>query len=98
MQANDWLVMGPRKAKAYDRPSSDGLLIREGSRAMRGGFPFVKCDSDEFSSHIAIQTCTRAIIYLAAQMSQGIVKQGNCSVPQSWRRPSDGETIKAIFG
>mgnify|MGYP000096991344 FL=1 len=109
MSEKDWFVMRPQKAQAYGRPEADGFLVRKGSTAMREGSPRVKRDRDERDSLVRhgvlvpdsdpdLYRFSRDHLFPSASMAGGIVKDGNCSGPQSWRRCSDGKTIKDVPG
>ncbi|PIP98240.1 MAG: hypothetical protein COW75_00875 [Rhodobacterales bacterium CG18_big_fil_WC_8_21_14_2_50_71_9] len=41
---------------------------------------------------------SRDHLFGSSSVAGGVVKDGNCSGPQSWRRPSDGKTIKEARG
>ena len=109
MSENDWFVMRPQKAQAYGRPEAGGFLIRKGSTAMREGSPRVKRDREErerlVRQGVLIPDTNRDLyrfscdhLFNSSSVAGGIVKDGNCSGPQSWRRISDRETLKDVFG
>ena len=109
MNENDWFVMRPQKAQAYGRPEADGFLIRQGSTAMREGSPRAKRDRDERDRLVRqgvlvpdydpdLYRFLRDHLFGSSSVAEGIVKDGNCSGPQSWRRPRDGKTLKDLFG
>lgn len=109
MNVNDWFVMRPQKAQAYGRPEAEGFLVREGSTAMREGSPRVKRDRDERDRLVRqgvlvpdrdpeLYRFTRDHLFGSSSVAGGIVKDGNCSGPQSWRRAIDGKTIKDALG
>ncbi|MGO6846277.1 DUF4357 domain-containing protein [Rhizobium ruizarguesonis] len=108
MKENDWFVMRPRKAQAYGRLTGDGFLVREGSTAMREGSPGVKRDREERDRLVRqgvlvpdsdpdLYRFSRDHLFGSSSAAGGIVKDGNCSGPQSWRRPSDGKSIKDVL-
>ncbi|MBL3584480.1 DUF4357 domain-containing protein [Rhodovulum sulfidophilum] len=37
---------------------------------------------------------SRDHLFGSSSVAGGIVKDGNCSGPQTWRRPGDGKTIR----
>jgi len=105
----NWFVMRPQKAQAYGRPEADGFLVRKDPTAMREGSPRVKRDREErdrlvrqgvlvLDSDPDLYRFSRDHIFGSSGVAGGIVKDGNCSGPQSWRRPSDGKTIKEALG
>jgi Domain of unknown function (DUF4357) len=109
MSENDWFVMRPQKAQAYGRPAADCFLVRKGSTAMREGSPRVKRDREERDRLVRqgvlvpdsdpdLYRFSRDHLFDSSSVAGGIVKDGNCSGPQSWRRPSDGKTIKEARG
>ena len=109
MSENDWFVMRPQKAQAYGRAEADGFLVRKGSTAMREGSPRVKRDREErdrlvrqgvlvLDSDPGLYRFSRDHLFGSASVAGGIIKDGNCSGPQSWRRPSDGNSIKDVQG
>jgi hypothetical protein len=109
MSENDWFVMRPQKAQAYGRPEGDGFLIRQGSTTMREGSPRVKRDREERDRLLrqgvlvpdndpALYRFSREYVFGSSSVAGGVVKDGNCSGPQSWRRSNDGKTLKDVFG
>jgi len=105
MSENDWFVMRPQKAQAYGRPEADGFLVRKGSTAMRESSPRVKRDREErdrlVRQGVLVPDSDPDLYHFSRNhpsVAGGIVKDGNCSGPQSWRRPSDGKTIKEARG
>lgn len=105
MSENDWFVMRPQKAQAYGRPESGGFLVRKGSTAMREGSPLVKRDREERDrlvrqgvlvpdKDLDLYRFSRDHLFASSSEAGGVVKDGNCSRPQSWRRSSDGKTLK----
>lgn len=106
---DDWFVMRPQKAQAYGRPEADGFVIRQGSTAMRDGSPQVKRDREERDRLVRqgvlvpdsdpdLYRFSRDHLFSSPSIAGGIVKDGNCSGPQSWRRVGDGKTLKDVFG
>ncbi|WP_233417268.1 DUF4357 domain-containing protein [Halovulum marinum] len=109
MSENEWFVMRPQKAQAYGRPEAGGFLVRKGSTAMREGSPRVKRDREERDRLVRQEVLvpdsdpdlyrfSRDHLFGSSSVAGGVVKDGNCSGPQSWRRPSDGKTIKEALG
>lgn len=107
MSENDWFVMRPQKAQAYGRPEADGFLVRKGSTAMQEGSPRVKRDREERDRSIKTGVLVpdrdpdllrfkRDHLFRSANLAGGVVKNGNCSGPQSWRRERDGKTLKEV--
>ena len=107
MSDDDWFVLRPQKAQAYGRPETDGFLVRKGSTAMREGSPRVKRDREERDRLVKagvlvpdhdpeLLRFVRDHLFHSASMAGGVVKDGNCSGPQSWRRESDGKTLKEL--
>ena len=107
MSDDDWFVMRPQKAVAYGRPKDGGFLVRKDSTAMRDGSPKVKRDR-----HVRDRLIGRGVLvqdadtdllrfrsdHLFENSSQagGVIKDGNCSGPGSWRRERDGKTLKEV--
>lgn len=108
MSENEWFVMRPQKAQAYGRPEASGFLVRKGSTAMWEGSPRVKRDREErdrlVRQAVLVQDSDPDLYRFSrdhlfgSSSAAGVVKDGNCSGPQSWRRPSDGKTIKDVLG
>ena len=107
MSENEWFVMRPQKAQAYGRPEAGGFLVRKGSTAMREGSPRVKRDREERDRLIEagvlvpdqdpdLLRCERNHLFHSASLAGGVVKDGNCSGPQSWRRENDGKALKEV--
>lgn len=107
MSENDWFAMCPQKAQACGRPEDDGFLVRKGSTAMQEGSPRVKRDREErdrlIKADVLVPDQDPELLRFAcdhlfhsASMAGGVVKDGNCSGPQSWRRESDGKTLKEL--
>jgi hypothetical protein len=105
MTEDDWFVLRRQKAQAYGRPEGDGFLVREGSTAMREGSPRVKRDRSERDRLVRLGVLvpdsdpelfrfSRDYLFDSPSVAGGVVKDGNCSGPQSWRRPNDGRTLK----
>ena len=102
-----WFVLCPQKAQAFGRPEGVGFLVRKGSTAMRDGSPRVKRDREERDRLIkagvlvphqdpGLLSFTRDHLFPRASMAGGVVKDGNCSGPQSLRRDIDGKTLKEL--
>jgi hypothetical protein len=109
MSENDWFVMRPQKAQAYCRPDDHGFLVRKGSTAMREGSPRVKRDREERDRLVRqailvpdsdpdLYRFSRDHVFGNSSVAGGIIKDGNCNGPQSWRRSSDGKIIKDVLG
>lgn len=107
MSVYEWFAMRPQKAQAYGRPEAGGFLVRKGSTAMREGSPGVKRDREERDRSVRqgvldpdsdpdLYRFSRDHLFASSSVAGGIVKDGNCSGSQSWRRPSDGKTIKDV--
>lgn len=107
MSGNDWFVIRPQKAQAYGRPEGDGFLVRKDSTAMRDGSPKVKRDRGERDRLVRqgilvpdsdpdLYRFSRDHLFPSASMAGGVVKDGNCSGPQTWRRSKDGKTLKEL--
>ncbi|WP_422028785.1 DUF4357 domain-containing protein [Roseovarius sp.] len=108
MSENDWFVTRSQKAQAYGRPEAGGFLVRKGSTAMREGSPRVKRDREERDSLVRqgvlipdadpdLYRFSHDHLFQSASMAGGVIKDGNCSGPQSWRRSRDGKTLKDLF-
>ena len=109
MSDDGWFVMRPQKAQAFGRPETNGFLVPEGSTAMLDGSPRVKRDREErerlvcqgvlvLDSDPDLYRFLRDHLFGSASAAGGVVKDGNCSGPQSWRRLSDGKTLKDVSG
>lgn len=109
MRDDDWFMLRPQKAQAFGRPDADGFLVRKGSTAMREGSPRVKRDRDERDRLVRLGVLvadsdpdmyrfSRDHIFGTSSVAGGVIKDGNCSGPQSWRRSSDGKTLKELSG
>lgn len=107
MEDIDWFVMQPETAQAYGRPHEDGFLVRAGSTAMKDGSPKVKRDREERDRLLKIGTLvdddnpaqlrfSKDHLFNSASVAGGVVKDGNCSGPQSWRRVRDGRKLSEI--
>ena len=105
MSDNSWFTMRPQKAQAFGRPERDGFLVRQGSTAMLDGSPRVKRDREERDRLVRkgilvpdsdpdLYRFSRDHLFGSASFAGGVVKDGNCSGPQSWHRESDGKTLK----
>lgn len=109
MKDDSWFTMRPQKAQAFGRPEKNGFLVRLGSTAMLNGSPRVKRYREERDRLVRqgvlvpdtdpdLYRFSRDHLFGSASAAGGVVKDGNCSGPQSWRRPSDGKTVKDTFG
>jgi len=109
MSEDNWFVLRPQKAQAFGRPEGNGFLVRKGSTAMVNGSPRVKRDREErdrlvrqgvlvLDSDPDLYRFSRDHIFGSPSIAGGVVKDGNCSGPQSWRRPADGKTLKEAGG
>lgn len=107
MSENDWFVMRSQKAQAYGRLETGGFLVRKGSTAMREGSPRVKRDREERDRLVRqgvlvpdtdpdLYRFAHDHLFPSASMAGGVIKDGNCSGPQSWRRSADGKTLKEL--
>lgn len=107
MSENNWFEMSPHKAQAYDRPETGGFIVHNGSTGMREGSRRVKRDRKERDRLVRqgvlvpdtdpdLYRFSRDHLSGGSSVAGGIVKDGNCSGPQSWRRPSYGNTIKQV--
>jgi hypothetical protein len=107
MSVLDWFVMQPEKAQAYGRPEGDGFLVRAGSTAMKNGSPKVKRDREErdrlvrtgvLVDHENLELFQFASDHLfnSPSIAGGVVKDGNCSGPQSWQRVGDNKKLSEI--
>lgn len=109
MSDKDWFEMPAQEAQAFGRPEARGFLVRQGSTAMREGSPKVKRDREErdrlvrqgvlvVQSDPDLYCFSQDYVFGSSSVAGGIVKDGNCSGPQSWRRPVDGKTLKDVCG
>ena len=109
MSDDSWFTMRPQKAQAFGRPENGGFLVRKGSTAMLDGSPRVKRDRKERDELVRqgvlvqdsdpdLYRFSRDHHFGSASVAGGVVKDGNCSGPQSWRRAIDGKTLKEVFG
>lgn len=107
MSEDNWFVMRPQKAQAFGRPEANGFLVRQGSTAMVNGSPRVKRDREERDRLVRqgvlipdsdpdLYRFSRDHVFGSPSIAGGVVKDGNCSGPQSWRRPVDGKTLKEV--
>lgn len=109
MRNEEWFVMRPQKAEAYGRPQGREFLVRKGSTAMRNGSPNVTRESDDevrddlINRGVLVQDANPLLLrftsdYLFNSPSQacGVIKDGNCSGPGSWRRVGDNKTLKNV--
>jgi hypothetical protein len=108
MTDDGWFLMSPQKAQAFGRPQANGFLVRQGSTAMVDGSPRVKRDREERDrlvrqgvlvpdSDPELYRFSTDHMFGSPSTAGGVVKDGNCSGPQSWRRTSDGKTLKDSF-
>ena len=104
-----WFVLRPQKAQAFGGPEGVGFLVRQGSTAMREGSPLVKRNREERDRLVRqgilvpdsdpdLHRFSRDHLFGSSSVAGGIVKDGNCSGPQSWCRLSDGRTVKEALG
>lgn len=109
MSEDNWFVLRPQKAQAFGRPEGIGFLVRKGSTAMVNGSPRVKRDREErdrlvrqgvlvLDSDPDLYRFSRDHAFASPSVAGGVVKDGNCSGPQSWRRAGDGATLKEALG
>lgn len=97
--------MRPEKAQAYGRPVPDGFLVQKGSTAMVDGSPSVKRNAFErdrlvrqgvLSRHeeAGLFVFTRDHVFNSSSEAGGIIKDGNCSGPSSWKNVVTGKTLR----
>jgi hypothetical protein len=109
MSEDNWFVLRPQKAQAFGRSAGNEFLVREGSTAMVNGSPRVKRDREERDrlvrqgvlvpdSDPELYRFSRDHVFGSSSVAGGVVKDGNCSGPQSWRRRTDGKTLKEAGG
>lgn len=107
MSDGDWFVMRPQKAVAYGLPKDGGFLVKKNSTAMRDGSPKVKRDRhlrDRLIDRgVLVQDADRELLrfrsdypFNSSSQAGGVIKDGNCSGPGSWRRERDGKTLKEV--
>jgi hypothetical protein len=107
MSDSEWFVMQVETAQAYGRPHDDGFLVRAGSTAMKNGSPKVKRDRPERDRLLRVGTLidntdplllsfAKDHLFNSPSLAGGVVKDGNCSGPQSWRRERDGKKLSEI--
>jgi len=107
MKDAGWFVMRPQKAQAFGRPEANGFLVRQGSTAMINGSPSVKRDREERDRLVRqgvlvpdsdpdLYRFSQDHLFGSPSVAGGVIKDGNCSGPQSWRRESDGKTLKDV--
>jgi len=98
-------VFCPQRAQAHGHPVDDGFLVKAGSTAMRNGSPMVKRDREErdrlvrtgvlvLDSDAELFRFARDHVCSSASQAGGIVKDGNCSGPQSWKNVVSGKTLQ----
>ena len=103
----DWFVMQPETAQAYGRPENGGFLVRAGSTAMKKGSPRVKRDREErdrlLRTGVLVEDedpnllrFSQDHLFNSPSIAGGVVKDGNCSGPQSWRRVSDRKRLSEL--
>lgn len=104
----EWFVIQPELAQAYGCTEADGFLVREGSTAMRNGSPKKKRNRDERDRLVhqgILQPDTNPDLYRfscdhlfsSPSAAGGVVRDGNCSGPQSWRRTTNNKTLKELW-
>ena len=108
MSDDEWFVMRPEKAQAYGRPEAGGFLVRKDSTAIREGSPRVKRDREERDRLVRqgvlvpdsdpdLYRFSRDHLFPSASAAGGVIKDGNCSGPQSLRRArGDRKTLKEL--
>lgn len=107
MTTGEWFVFRPQSAQAYGQPQNDGFLVRAGSTAMKEGSPKVKRDREERERLVRIGTLVadsdpdlyrfaKDHLFSSASQAGGVVKDGNCSGPQYWRRVSDNKRLSEV--
>lgn len=105
MSEDNWFVLRPQKAQAFGRLEGNEFLVRKGSTAMVNGSPRVKRDREERDRLVRqgvlvpdsdpdLYRFSRDHVFGSPSIAGGVVKDGNCSGPQSWHRASDGKTLK----
>jgi hypothetical protein len=98
-------MFGPQKAQDQGHLVDDGFLVKAGSTAMRNGSPMVKRDREERDRLVRIGVLVRDSdaelfrfardhVCSSASQASGIVKDGNCSGPQSWKNVASGKTLQ----
>jgi len=109
MSEDNWFVLRPQKAQAFGRPEGNAFLVRKGSTAMVDGSPRVKRDREERDRLVRqgvlvpdsdpdLYRFSKDHVFGSPSIAGGVVKDGNCSGPQSWRICSGGNTIKDVLG
>jgi hypothetical protein len=107
MSNTEWFVIQPELAQAYGRPEAEGFLVRKGSTAMRNGSPKKKrnrVERDRLVNQKILKPETNPELYRfssdhlfsSPSAAGGVVRDGNCSGPQSWRRTTDNKTLKEL--
>lgn len=102
-----WFVMRPGKAQAFGRPTGNRseFLVKAGSTAMANGSSTKKRDREERERLVRqgvlavdrdpdLYRFTRDHTFNSASLAGGIIKDGNCSGPQSWKNERSGQTLK----
>ncbi len=109
MSDNDWFTFKPEQAQAYGRIQGNEFLVRKGSTAMREGSSKLKRDREERNrlirigvlvpdDQVALYRFSRDHLFNSSSAAGGVIRDGNCSGPQSWRRVTDGKTLKQVHG
>lgn len=104
-----WFAFRAGGAQAYGRPVDGGFLVRAGSTAMREGTPLKKRDREERDRLVrtgvlipdgdpALFRFSRDHLCSSSSQAGGVVKDGNCSGPQSWKNPVTNRTLKDELG
>ena len=103
-----WFFLRPQKAQAFGRPVANGFLIRKGSTAMAEGSPNVKRNRHErnllLKSGVLVADSDPDLlrfsqdhVFPSSSLAGGIIKDGNCSGPQSWKQETDGKTLREFL-
>ena len=104
---SEWFFMRPQSAQAYGQPTADGFLVRKGSTAMLNGSPRVKRDREERDRLInkgvlvpaedpQLLQFSQDYVFNSSSLAGGVIRDGNCSGPISWRREIDGKTLREV--
>jgi hypothetical protein len=102
-----WFFLRVQKAQSFGRPVGDGFLVRKGSTAMAEGSPNVKRNRHErdllletgilvADSDPDLFRFSQDHVFSSSSRAGGIIKDGNCSGPQSWKQETDGKTLREI--
>ncbi|WP_341485471.1 DUF4357 domain-containing protein [Thioclava sp. GXIMD4215] len=108
MTDEDLFEMCPQTAQATGYPVGSSFLVMRGSTAMRDGSPKEKRNRQErdrlIMSGVLVQDhdpdllrFTKDHLFGSSSTAGGVIKDGNCSGPQSWKRQSDGKPLKAVL-